>query len=294
MNSCPLCKTSAEVLLKTRDLNRKISDEEFVYFQCKACGLIFLSGIPADIGKYYAESYYMVPSLEKLKKIARAERFKIDMVKKFIKSGSVLEIGAAFGVFAYQAKEAGYRVDAIEMNGRCCDYLKNVVKVNVIKSDQPHSVVAAMRKHDVIAMWHVIEHLPNPWECLKIMAENLAPGGIFIIATPNSAAFQFKLMGRLWPHVDAPRHINLIPAKTLEEFFKPLGLKNIMLTTDDEGGRSWNRFGWQRYLMNRFSGKFMQRVSFLAGYMLSFPMALWDRRGFSGCAYTAIFRKGDN
>jgi 2-polyprenyl-3-methyl-5-hydroxy-6-metoxy-1,4-benzoquinol methylase len=279
------------LFLKTKDLNRKISNKEFIYLQCQACWLIFLSEIPADLGSYYTDEYYKVPSFEKLKKIARAERYKIKMVQKFVKSGALLEIGAAFGVFAYQAKEAGYLVDAIEMDGRCCDYLANKIGVNAIKSDAPHNVIANMKKHDVIAMWHVLEHLPNPWECLRAMAENLTPGGILVVATPNPESFQFRIMGGRWPHVDAPRHINLIPIKVLKEFLKPLGLEDVMSTTDDAGGRSWNRFGWQRYLMNLSSGKLAQSIYFLAGYILSFPMALWDRRKFNGCAYTAIFRK---
>jgi len=229
--------------------------------------------------------------LGKLKRVAKAERYKIEMVKKIVKSGTLLEVGPAFGVFAYQAKEAGFKVDAIEMDGRCCEYLTNVIGVNAVKSNMPYKTVESMKKHDVIAMWHVLEHLANPWECLSAMAMNLTPGGIFVIATPNPEAFQFRVLGAYWPHVDAPRHLNLIPGKILSLYLKRFGLELVMLTTSDKGGRGWNRFGWQRYFMNRFSGKWMQRIFFIAGYLLSFPMALWDERSFNGCAYTAIFQK---
>ncbi|MCJ7825996.1 methyltransferase domain-containing protein [Patescibacteria group bacterium] len=213
------------------------------------------------------------------------------MVKEFVKSGTLLEIGPAFGVFSYPAKEAGFNVDCIEMDERCCEYLTNVIGVNAVQSDMPHKTVESMKKHDVIAMWHVLEHLANPWECLSALAENLTPGGILVIATPNPEAFQLKILGGYWLHIDAPRHLNLIPEKILTEFLKCLGLERVILTTNDKGGRRCNRSGWQRYLMNHFSGKQMQKILSITGHLLSFPMALWDQRGFNGCAYTAIFQK---
>jgi len=278
-------------LLKTKDHNRKISEKEFVYLQCGSCGLISISEKPHDLGKYYSNEYYQIPSLGKLIKIAQAERFKIEMVKKFKTSGSLLEIGPAFGVFAYQAKESGFKVDTIEMDKRCCEYLRDVVGVNAVLSDVPQKAVGPMKQHDVIAMWHVLEHLIDPWECLTALTGNLSPGGILLIATPNPEAFQFKVMGAQWPHIDAPRHLNLIPREVLTGFLEKSGLELTMFTMDDFGARSWNRFGWQRYLMNRFSGKWMQRIFFVMGLLLSFPMEIVDRKGFNGCAYTAIYRK---
>lgn len=291
MASCSFCKKESAVLFVAKDYNRKISENNFCYNRCPACGLISIDAIPDDLGKYYTQEYYKIPSLDKLKRVAKAERFKIGMVEKFIKTGSLLEVGPAFGVFACQAKDAGFDVDVIEMDERCCEFLKNEVGVNAVKSDEPHKIVGSMKKHDVIAMWHVLEHLANPWECLEAMAGNLKSGGVFVIATPNPESFQLSVLGKHWPHVDAPRHLNLMPQQNLSIYLKRFGLELVMLTTNDKGGRGWNNFGWQRYLMNRFSGKWMQRMFFVAGYLVSFPMAMFDRRGFNGSAYTAIYQK---
>ncbi len=291
MAACRFCKKESEVLFKTKDFNRKVSQKEFIYLRCPSCKLISISEVPYDLGNYYSQEYYRIPSLGKLKRVTRAERYKIGMVRKYVKSGALLEVGSAFGVFVYQAKEAGFKVDAIEMDGRCCEFLTSVIGVNAVKSDVPHKTVEYMKKHDVIAMWHVLEHLADPWECLGAMAKNLTPGGILVIATPNPDAFQFRVLGSYWPHVDAPRHLNLIPKNVLTEYLKPFGLEPVMVTTNDEGGRGWNRFGWQRYLMNRFSEKWMQRIFFMVGYLLSIPMAWWDMRNFNGSTYTAIFQK---
>jgi len=288
---CQFCKGESETLFKTKDLNRGISQNDFEYLHCPACKTISISKIPEDLNNYYLQEYYRIPTLAKLKRIARAERFKINMIKNFAHSGSLLEVGAAFGVFAYQAKAAGFEVDAIEMDDRCCKFLSNVIGVNAIKTDAPEKIVGSLKKHDVIAMWHVLEHLANPWESLSAMAKNLSMNGLLVVATPNPEAFQFRIMGKKWPHIDAPRHLNLIPREALTQYLKRFGLELVMLTTNDQGGKSWNRFGWQRYLMNSFPGKWMQRISFIVGYLLSLPMILWDQNNFNGCAYTAIFQK---
>ena len=293
VSQCPFCSSQSVPFLQAKDYNYRISTEVFFYDKCPSCGLIYLVNVPEDMGKYYPENYYTIPPLAKLKRIARGERYMIEMVKEFVKSGRLLEVGSAFGIFAYQALDAGFMVDAIEMDKRCCDYLKNIIGVNVVNSDMPHKAVESMKKHDVIALWHVLEHLENPWECLGALAENLTPGGIFIIATPNPEAFQLRIMSGYWPHIDAPRHINLIPEKNLTEYLKRFGLQRVMLTTNDKGGRGWNRFGWQRYCMNYFSGKWMQRIFFIGGYLISSLMVLCDQWRFNGCAYTVIFQKND-
>ncbi len=246
---------------------------------------------PADLARYYQSEYYDIPALEQLKAVAAKDRNKIETVLKFAHGGRLLEVGPAFGVFAWQAKQAGFVVDVIEMDARCCEYLSRTIGVNAIQSDSPHRVIQAMPQHEVIAIWHVLEHLPEPLAFLRAAAANLAPGGVPVIAMPNPDAFQFRLMGRRWPHLDAPRHLALIPEALLSRKAQELELEKVYLTSDDSDARSWNRFGWQRLLMNRFAGKFMQRVMFVLGYALSLIMTPFDRKAFNGSAYTIVFRK---
>lgn len=288
---CPLCNENAILLFKTKDWNRRVSEEIFTYGRCLRCGLIFLSDIPETLGDYYGDEYYQSPSFAKLKKVARAESYQLEMICRFVKSGRLLEVGPGFGVFAYQAKQAGFDVDVIEKEERCCKFLSDIVGVKAVRSDAPHKVIESAKGYDVIALWQVIEHLPCPWEFLTNAAKNLNANGILVIATPNPSAFQFRLQWSRWPHVDAPRHLCLIPADLLAKYLEPLGLKPVMMTFDDKGARSWNRFGWQRYLMNRFSNKWFQQAAFILGYFIAVLMGFFDCRRGSGSAYTVIFQK---
>lgn len=289
--SCPLCGSRTDALFTATDENHRISNTPYTYLKCSACQGVFLDKPPPDLGRYYQDAYYAIPSLEQLRKVADKDRNKIDTVLRFAPGGRLLEVGPAFGVFAWQAKQAGFVVDVIEMDSRCCEYLQGTLGVNVTQSDDPPAAMKTLPQHEVIAIWHVLEHLPDALAFLRVAADNLKPGGVLVIAMPNPDAWQFKVMGRRWPHLDAPRHLTLIPEAWITRQALEFGLELVYLTSDDGDARSWNRFGWQRLLMNRFSGKFMQRAMFVMGYAVSFMMAPFDRKDFYGSAYTIIFRK---
>lgn len=291
--SCPFCHEPAVREFQIHDINRQVTAEQFSYFRCRSCGLLFLSPVPENLGSYYPDEYYdAVPwSRQRLDRIAEANRYQIEMIQRFVPAGRLLEIGPGYGTFAHLARKSGFEVEAIEMSERCCKHLTEVVGVRAINSSRPDRVLETIGQKDVIALWHVIEHLPNAWECLESAARNLAPGGILLIATPNPDAVQFRMMGSVWPHVDAPRHLYLIPASLLIDRLKPLGLEPVLLTTNDKGGKSWDRFGWQRLLMNRFSSKPVQMAAFALGYLVSVPMALLERRNLKGSAYTVVLQK---
>ena len=159
---CPVCHKGAELSFQAKDWNRKVSGETFDYHRCPDCGLIFLSNVPDDLGAYYGNEYYREPSLKKIKKVAAKTGYQLDMVRRFVRGGHLLEIGSAFGTFAYQAKEAGFQVDVIEREKRCCEFLSNVVGVKAIESDAPHEAMGSKGHYDVIVLWQVIEHLPHP------------------------------------------------------------------------------------------------------------------------------------
>ena len=197
--NCSLCQMEAEFLFDAKDTNRKISDKTFAYYRCTNCELVFLPHIPEDLDNYYSK-YFNLPTPDELIQIAAGEKFKIEMVKKFISSGKLLEIGPSIGVFTHQAKQAGFEVDAIEMSSECCEFLSQVVGINTVNSDDPAEALKNMEAHDIIVLWHNIEHLPDPWTCLQQISQNLTMGGILIIATPNPISFGFRYTSQTPAH----------------------------------------------------------------------------------------------
>jgi hypothetical protein len=127
MSCCPLCGGEQSILFSAVDENRRISEISFTYLKCSACNGIRLDSIPKDLSRYYQSIYYTIPSFERLQWLADKDRNKINTILRFATSGRLLEIGPAFGVFAWQAKQAGFEVNVIEMDKNCCDYLQHIL-----------------------------------------------------------------------------------------------------------------------------------------------------------------------
>lgn len=105
------------------------------------------------------------------------------------------------------------------------------------------------RRFDTILMFEVVEHMPNPEECLHIVATLLKPGGIFICSTPNKWVYRITermvakkidqthisemtykefiaLMGR---HFEKTSYIGVLPFMTIGRKFPKLLILNRYL-----------------------------------------------------------------
>jgi len=296
---CPLCKQDSPLYFQSKDYNRNITNDTFNHYRCPQCKLIFIFPIPANLSSYYSEAYYSIPtSMTQLETSSKPEQYKIEIIQQFVKTGRLLEIGAAHGRFVYLAKKVGFEVDAIEMNSQCCEFMNEVIGINAIENDDPIAVLQKMEPYDVIALWHVIEHLPNPWSILDAISTSLKPNGIVVLSAPNPGAFQFQIMGHYWPHVDAPRHLTLIPMKLLVKKLEALGMKKELITTNDQASNSLNTSGWSHFFGNLCSqSKILSRLfsripTYPFGRLASLLFSPIERIEGEGCAYTMVFRKG--
>jgi SAM-dependent methyltransferase len=240
---------------------------------------------------YYPREYYSLCSEDALDAAAEFERYKVNMLLENTQPGRLVEIGSGEGGFARAARHAGFDVTAIEMDSRACEYLREVVAVDAIQSDAPEQVLSSLPPSRAVVLWHVLEHLPQPWRVVEQVARNLAPNGVFAVATPNPASLQFKVSGRRWAHLDAPRHHFLIPSEALASRCASLGLRPASTTTADPGGRHWNAFGWEYLLRRAPRSNPGGRARRVLASLISRALVPIEARGGNGCAYTSVFVK---
>lgn len=259
MLACPVCGGDSRHAFDARDRNREVTPERFPYFRCSACRTLFLADIPADLGRHYDAGYYD-PGLDdgqpswaggEQRPPVLAAAHRIALIKQHVAAGQLIEVGSGNGAFAVTARDAGFAVTAIEMDEGCCRYLDGQDGITAICSDRPLDELAGLQRADVVAMWHVLEHLGDPAAVIRRAAELLTPGGLLAIAVPNTDSLQFRLLGSRWAHVDAPRHLCLIPPRTLTRLGDEAGLRCVAITTNDPDGYECNLFGWARALQRR-------------------------------------------
>ncbi len=290
--ACRQCGEMATLLFEARDIHRKVTDESFAYYRCGNCRLVFVWPVPANLARYYPPNYHPIPrSLEELLQGKQHEDFKLQAIGQGGRGRRLLEIGPSYGRFAALAKRAGFDVRAIEMDPDCCRFLENVVGIPVHLSADVRGTLAGLERFDVIALWHSLEHLPDPWSVLDALPAHLERGGSVAITTPNPQSSQFRLFGSHWVHLDAPRHLTLIPHTVLESRLAKYGMRRAHFSSRDQGALDCNLLGWFASSMT-FLPQWMQRKPFTSvAWRLSRVFAKLDERDPYGSAYTIVFSK---
>lgn len=293
---CPGCRARGVPIVVSSDRNRRTTGERFQYWRCPVCATVFLNPVPEDLGRYYPRSYW---SLEPDYAAAGVlERYKIDIVLRHARGRRLLEIGPGNGGFSWLARREGYEVDVLERSPEVCRALSASLGVRAIEGDATPEALRDLGPYDAVALWHVVEHVEDPRGLIEAAVRVLAPCGAVVVATPNPGSLQFRLLRGRWPHLDAPRHVALIPPATLLGWAEAVGLESVELSFTDDGCLEWNEFGWSEWLVRlapdsvrREPRRLPARLLRRAGRELTRVVAPVERRGLRGATYTAVFRR---
>ena len=151
-------------------------------------------------------------------------------IGKFAKPGSLLELGCSYGFFLKKAKEDGWRVKGLEWFGEACSYAVNQLNLDV--SDRSlQEITLTQCKFDVVAAWHVLEHLADPLKELSNIRNVLNPRGIFYFTTPNIDSLQFRLLANKWEWLSPPAHLYLFGTSSINNLLKKGGFEILKLET---------------------------------------------------------------
>jgi 2-polyprenyl-3-methyl-5-hydroxy-6-metoxy-1,4-benzoquinol methylase len=218
--ACPLCgseTTQSLFIARDRLFGRP---GEFPVVRCLNCGLVFLKPRPSSqaLAAYYPDTYYPLDA----KPSPEAEAVARDLLRKvndWVRSHGItqprlLDVGCGTGLFLHLAAEAGMQVRGIELSASAVNYARTNYGLDVQHGTLEDAEVAPA-SCDIVVMWHVLEHLPDPVAGLRQVADILAPGGLLFAAVPNFGSYEARLFGRRWYSLDAPRHLVHVTPHTL-------------------------------------------------------------------------------
>ena len=103
-----------------------------------------------------------------------------------------------------------------------------------------------------IVFWHSLEHLREPGAALARATKLLAPGGVLVVAVPNTSSLQARAFGDHWLALDLPRHLVHLPANALIQRLHSLGL-GVERVSYLRGGQVV--FGWLHGLVGLLPGR---------------------------------------
>jgi 2-polyprenyl-3-methyl-5-hydroxy-6-metoxy-1,4-benzoquinol methylase len=111
---------------------------------------------------------------------------------------AVLEVGCGTGEFLAAAQSAGHRVTGLDLSEEAVTYVKrrhpdlDVRCATLDSDDLPGG------SFDVVAAFHVLEHVSDSVDLLRQMTRLLRPGGLLYVRVPNLNSWYRRVLGRNW------------------------------------------------------------------------------------------------
>lgn len=189
---CPVCGTG--ITGKAAELSFGVGTEsELSIFRCD-CGILYsqyaVSASPPDI---YNVSYY-----EHLRYTSESARqdYTTHLLEFLMRFSPVqreaplrlLDVGCATGDFVKSALQNGFAAEGMDIS-------QDAVKVGQenglpLRQGDIFDVGGQTSSlYDIITLWDVLEHLPDPAQALEIIRNRLSPGGMLFLKTVSSTSF---------------------------------------------------------------------------------------------------------
>lgn len=195
-SSCPACQARGGTVLSTRDCK---SGEPLVVLQCGTCGLGYVDPMPsvAELEAWYTHQYrqdYKAAVSPRLSHVLRAARIVLERwdwvhgQPGFHPPARSLDIGASSGEWVYLLHSLGIDARGVEPHQGYSDFARAHLGLDVIPGTLQQRLPEMPAKgFELVSMFHVLEHLPQPLQTLKDIARLLSPQGQLFIEVPDVA-----------------------------------------------------------------------------------------------------------
>jgi 2-polyprenyl-3-methyl-5-hydroxy-6-metoxy-1,4-benzoquinol methylase len=135
--------------------------------------------------------------------------------------GRLLDVGTAAGSFIHVAATKGWDVYGCEPNRWLCEWGKSRygLDLRVGSIGDQHYPDASF---DVVTLWDVLEHAPDPRDLLRECGRVLKPGGLLVVNYPDIGSWIARAMGRRWVFLLSV-HLYYFTRQTMAELLTRVG-----------------------------------------------------------------------
>jgi SAM-dependent methyltransferase len=236
VDACPLCHSPLH--------NTLFREPPYELRRCAACGLGYVTprrSPTALAAMYGADTYWRSPSPKthgyadyraEQDRYLRTFRQRLDYALAHGPAGGrALDVGSAAGFCMAVLAERGFDVQGVEVSPVIAAHAQNELgfgeRVFVgFLEDAP----LPERSFDLICMWDVVEHVPDPVALLRRARTLLAPGGRLVIETQDLDSRFARVLGRRWHHFKHAEHIYHFNGSSLERLLSQSGFALERLT----------------------------------------------------------------
>jgi SAM-dependent methyltransferase len=195
--------------------------------RCRECGLQFVN--PRPPAAAIVEAYSDGDDPAYVSQIDARERTFDQALVRIERlnggTGRILDIGTAAGAFLAAARKRGWDVEGCEPNRWMAEWSSKRYGLNV-RPGEIFSQTYAPRSFDVVTLWDVIEHTPDPARVIDKCAELLKPDGLLVVNYPDIGSVIARAMGRRWPFLSSV-HLYYFTRRTMRAFLERHGFRIV-------------------------------------------------------------------
>lgn len=224
--TCKYCNTDSSKLIK--------KEGEWKIVQCRNCGLVYVNPQPDEIflkthyQSYLPESQNEIDNWQTMMSGVFSKAWDLILNSNGFKSpGRLLDVGCGHGFFLEQAKEKGWDAHGIDLS-------KNAVQYAIEKGLNVTQSTLFDKKYkdkefDIVTMFYVLEHVPDPIKYLHEINRILKPKGLVVLRVPHTTPIAKLLKGVNIPNklYDAPSHLFDFCPLMIKKILQKTGFTNI-------------------------------------------------------------------
>jgi hypothetical protein len=188
----------------------------------------------------------------------------------------------------------GHFLDAVRDRGAHIEGL-DPARTAVLAAARGHTIhpvwledFHAPRRFDALALWEVLEHLPEPGRSLATMARWLDDGAVLALSTPSFSGLPARMLGREFPMISPPDHLELFTREGLARLLDDAGFVPVLWRSFSNLDAATLTRGIHRMLLRGIPAA--KPLATLAGTIGQIPARWIDRAGL-GTSFEVYARK---
>ena len=218
---CPACRA--------RDAASAFTVDGYAYARCRACGTLFVTPLPdlAEIAAVYLGPRYHDVAADEAPRM-RAEAAARARILHDHGVRALLEVGCGPGYFLDACRDLGIAAEAVDRapNAQAARDRGHRVHDRWFADHGPPEP-----RYDAVALWEVLEHVPDPQDMLLQARAWLRPGGLVALSTPSASGLPARLLGRRFPMLTPPEHLEIFSRRGLARLLAGARLRPLRWTS---------------------------------------------------------------
>jgi 2-polyprenyl-3-methyl-5-hydroxy-6-metoxy-1,4-benzoquinol methylase len=232
---CPLCKGAAREVIFTK--------KGYDLVRCGSCNLAYLGKppTPEELQKLYSfeagyQTNFADAASSEVQFHTKVARLSYAALSRYRSSGKLLDVGCSAGFFLREAQAHGWEAHGLEYSPDTAEIAAQHPGLH-IQSGTLEAAPYEAKSFDVVTLWDVIEHVPDPLQTMHNVHRILHEDGLVALSTPNIDGLfpqlSYRVAKRLeyWPHPEPPHHLSQFSGQTLGLLLARAGFEIVATET---------------------------------------------------------------